>query len=379
MEDNELDTAGCAPGFHKIELLRTTWEMPVNYRDPQPLGVGAYGQVCSAKDTSSKDSVAVKKLSRPFQSDIHAKRAYREYRLLKQLCHENIISLLDVFTPSTDFSSFQDVYLVTDLMGSDLHTILKYQPLSDGHVQWIIYQILRGLKYLHSAGVIHRDLKPSNIAINEDCYVKILDFGLARVQDDQMTGYVATRWYRAPEVMLNWMHYSKTMDIWSVGCIMVEMLTNKILYRGDDYIHQLMRILEVCGTPSEEVLQSVSENARRFISSLKYYPRANFDELFKKTSPLARDLLQKIFVYEPELRLTADLAIQHEYFTTYRAPNDEPVTEPFMDPLNDNETYTLEDIRKLMFEDIVVNVEGIRRDLRVKRANLLPQAPVAPQ
>eukprot|EP00116_Pleurobrachia_bachei_P018795 sb/3479057/ len=78
------------PGFHKVELLRTTWEMPVNYQDPQPLGVGAYGQVCSAKDVTNSMSVAVKKLSRPFQSDIHAKRAYREYRLLKQLCHENV-------------------------------------------------------------------------------------------------------------------------------------------------------------------------------------------------------------------------------------------------------------------------------------------------
>ncbi|XP_063685552.1 uncharacterized protein LOC134819517 [Bolinopsis microptera] len=360
----------CAPGFHKVELLRTTWEMPINYQEPQPLGVGAYGQVCSAKDTQGKMSVAVKKLSRPFQSDIHAKRAYREYRLLKQLCHENIISLLDVFTPSTQYSDFQDVYLVTDLMGSDLHTILKYQQLSDGHVQWIIYQILRGLKYLHSAGVIHRDLKPSNIAINEDCYVKILDFGLARVQDDQMTGYVATRWYRAPEVMLNWMHYSKTMDIWSVGCIMVEMLTNKILYRGDDYIHQLMRILEVCGTPSHDVLSSVSENARRFISSLKYYPRSDFAELFSECSPIARDLLEKIFVYEPEIRLTADLSISHEYFVKYREPNDEPITEPFMDPLNDNETYTTEDIRKLMFEDIVVKGEEIRKSLRIKRANV---------
>jgi len=285
--------------------------------------------------------------------------------------------LLDVFTPSNVYSEFQDVYLVTDLMGSDLHTILKYQQLSDEHVQWIVYQILRGLKYLHSAGVIHRDLKPSNIAINEDCYVKILDFGLARVQDDQMTGYVATRWYRAPEVMLNWMHYSKTMDIWSVGCIMIEMLTSQILYRGDDYIHQLMRILEVCGTPSEDVLASVSENARKFISSLRYYPRSDFSVLFNTITPFARDLAEKIFVYEPELRFSADAAIQHDYFKKYRDEADEPTTEPFMDPLNDNETYTSEDIRKIMFGDIVENGPAVRAVLRQKRKQIRPDAEAA--
>ena len=119
-------------------------------------------------------------------------------------------------------------------MDLDLGNIIKIQKLTDDQVKFIIYQIMRGLKYIHSAGIIHRDLKPSNLAVNEDCDLKILDFGLARPTDAEMTGYVATRWYRAPEIMLNWMHYSQTVDIWSVGCIMAELLTGRPLFPGDD-------------------------------------------------------------------------------------------------------------------------------------------------
>lgn len=198
------------PTFYRQELNKTIWEVPERYQNLSPVGSGAYGSVCAAFDTKTGHRVAVKKLSRPFQSIIHAKRTYRELRLLKHMKHENVIGLLDVFTPARSLEEFNDVYLVTHLMGADLNNIVKCQKLTDDHVQFLIYQILRGLKYIHSADIIHRDLKPSNLAVNEDCELKILDFGLARHTDDEMTGYVATRWYRAPEIMLNWMHYNQT-------------------------------------------------------------------------------------------------------------------------------------------------------------------------
>ncbi|NWW04283.1 MK14 kinase, partial [Oreocharis arfaki] len=189
----------------------------------------------SAFDTKNGLRVAVKKLSRPFQSIIHAKRTYRELRLLKHMKHENVSwGRGDCFTAHV--FDFVHRYLVTHLMGADLNNIVKCQKLTDDHVQFLIYQILRGLKYIHSADIIHRDLKPSNLAVNEDCELKILDFGLARHTDDEMTGYVATRWYRAPEIMLNWMHYNQTVDIWSVGCIMAELLTGRTLFPGTDRI-----------------------------------------------------------------------------------------------------------------------------------------------
>jgi p38 MAP kinase len=115
----------------------------------------------------------------------------------------------------------------------------------------------RGLKYIHSAGVIHRDLKPSNILIDENCDLKICDFGLAREQDAQMTGYVTTRYYRAPEIMLTWQNYTYAVDTWSVGCILAEMILGKVLFPGRNHVHQFILITELLGKPSEEVMKRV--------------------------------------------------------------------------------------------------------------------------
>jgi len=322
--------------YVQVELNKTTYDMPERYHNLSPVGSGAYGQVCSADDSrivlkdGVKLKVAIKKLSRPFQSAIHAKRTYRELRMLKHMRHENIIGLLDVFTPATSLESFNDVYFVTHLMGADLNNIVKTQKLSDEHVQFLVYQILRGMKYVHSAGIIHRDLKPSNIAVNEDCELKILDFGLARPTENEMTGYVATRWYRAPEIMLNWMHYHQTVDMWSVGCIMAEMLTGKALFPGTDHIDQLTRILVLCGTPNEETLSKItSEEAQNYIRSLPKMERKNFSEVFKGANPLAIDLLEKTLDLDSDKRITAEQALAHPYLSVYSDPQDEPNSQPY--------------------------------------------------
>ncbi len=123
------------------------------------------------------------------------------------------------------------------------------------------WRIQRGLKYVHSAGVVHRDLKPSNILVNENCDLKICDFGLARIQDPQMTGYVSTRYYRAPEIMLTWQKYDVEVDIWSAGCIFAEMLEGKPLFPGKDHVNQFSIITELLGTPPDDVIKTIgSEN-----------------------------------------------------------------------------------------------------------------------
>jgi len=115
-------------------------------------------------------------------------------------------------------------------------------------VQYFLYQLLRGLKYVHSANVLHRDLKPSNLLVNANCDLKIADFGLARItsETDFMTEYVVTRWYRAPELLLNCSEYTSAIDVWSVGCIFGEIMTREPLFPGKDYVHQLRLITEVC-------------------------------------------------------------------------------------------------------------------------------------
>ncbi len=202
----------------------------------------------------------MKKVQNAFEDLVDAKRILREIKLLRHFEHENVISILDMFPPkSTDF---EDIYIVTCLMETDLHRVVySKQGLSDEHFQYFVYQILRGLKYLHSANVIHRDLKPSNILVNKNCDLKICDFGLARGfrdrehDDPNLTDYVVTRWYRAPEVVLLASEYTKAIDVWSVGCILCELVGRKALFTGKDHLDQIKKIIDVLGMPSEADLQ----------------------------------------------------------------------------------------------------------------------------
>ena len=340
--------------FRRFELNRAIWEVPGRYEDIRPVGAGSYGLVSSANDIKKSTPVAIKKLARPFQSSIHAKRTYRELTLLAHMRHENVIGLLDVFSPCQSFLDFNEVYLVTHLMGADLGGIIKTQQLSDDHIQFLTYQILRGLKYIHSAGIIHRDLKPSNIAVNEDCELKVLDFGLARHTEAEMTGYVATRWYRAPEIMLNWMRYNQTVDIWSVGCIMAELITGRTLFPGKDHIDQLLRIMTLCGTPDAEFMKKItSEEARNYVKTLPVMRRKNLYDIFAGANPQAIDLLDQMLQLDSDLRPTAEQALAHPYLARYSDPSDEPTASSLYDESFENLDRTVEDWKRLIWKEIV--------------------------
>ncbi|XP_052523764.1 mitogen-activated protein kinase 12 isoform X2 [Tympanuchus pallidicinctus] len=238
-------------------------------------------------------------------------------------------------------------------MGTDLSKIMKHEKLTEDRIQFLVYQILKGLKYIHSSGIIHRDLKPGNLAVNEDCELKILDFGMARHTDSEMTGYVVTRWYRAPEVILNWMHYTQTVDIWSVGCIMAEMIMGRPLFRGNDHLDQLKEIMKITGTPSQDFVQKLkSQEAKNYIKSLPKVQKKDFASVLKHASPLAVNLLENMLVLDAEERVTAAEALMHPYFEPIHDPEEEIEAEKY-DETFDNMDLTLDEWKRVTYKEIL--------------------------
>ncbi|KAK9465989.1 kinase-like domain-containing protein [Lipomyces arxii] len=326
------------------------------------VGEGAYGVVCSAIYRPTGQKVAIKKIT-PFDHSMFCLRTLREMKLLKYFNHENIISILDIQRPSS-FEAFTEVYLIQELMETDMHRVIRTQTLSDDHCQYFIYQTLRALKAMHSANVLHRDLKPSNLLLNANCDLKVCDFGLARsaasTDDNQgfMTEYVATRWYRAPEIMLTFKEYTKAIDMWSVGCILAEMLSGKPLFPGKDYHNQLMLILDVLGTPTMEDYYAVkSARAREYIRSLQFKKRVPFASLFSPdTNPLAIDLLERLLTFNPTKRITVEDALKHPYLEPYHDPDDEPTAPPIPDAFFDfdrrKDELSKEQLKQLIYDEI---------------------------
>uniref|UniRef100_A0A8C9RRT7 mitogen-activated protein kinase n=1 Tax=Scleropages formosus TaxID=113540 RepID=A0A8C9RRT7_SCLFO len=333
-------------GFHSLEVNKTMWEVPDRYTALKQVGSGAYGTVCSAIDQKTKEKVAIKKLHRPFQSLIHAKRAYRELRLLRHIQHDNVICLLDVFTPDSSIENFQTFYIVMPFVAQDLGHIMKKRRLTDRIITYLFYQILRGLKARNP------DLKPSNLAVNENCELKILDFGLARHTESEMTGYVVTRWYRAPEVIFNWMHYSQTVDVWSAGCILAEMITGQVLFPGNDSIDQLQKILSVTGTPAPSLVQKMQSKDPGINTVFLFFHHYNFcfstslsllpfctlslllcppSTFFPHVTLLAVALLEAMLLLDPEKRVTAKEGLSHPYLSEFHDPESEPESPPYDD------------------------------------------------
>jgi len=304
-----------------FETAGTSFTVDERYQFIKQIGHGAYGVVVSALDRSTGRKVAIKKVSKAFEDLIDAKRILREIKLLSNFDHENIISLLDIEKPPNK-TGYEDIYIVTDLMETDLHRVIySRQELTNDHVQYFLYQLLRGLLHLHSAGVIHRDLKPSNVLVNKNCDLKICDLGLARgfeeAADEKLTEYVVTRWYRAPEVILNASHYTKAIDIWSTGCILAEMLGKSPLFPGEDYLDQVQRIIAVLGLPTAEDMAFISnESARRYIRNLPKRQRLPWTTLYPKASSTALDLLNHMLVFDPNKRFTVEECVAHPYFTS---------------------------------------------------------------
>lgn len=348
---------------------QVSFNVSAHYQIIEVVGEGAYGIVCSAIHRPTQQRVAIKKIE-PFERLMLCLRTLRELTLLKHFNHENIISILAIQRPAS-FETFNEIYLIQELMETDLHRVIRTQRLSDDHIQYFTYQTLRALKALHLANVLHRDLKPLNLLLNSNCDLKVCDFGLARSiasSEDNfgfMTEYVATRWYRAPEIMLTFQEYTTAIDVWSVGCILAEMLSGRPLFPGNDYHNQLWLIIEVLGTPNTEDYYNIKlKRAREYIRLLQFCRRIPFDQLFSQNgtkpldiNPLALDLLEKLLIFNPTKRITVEDALCHPYLKLYHDPNDEPVSdkipEEFFDFDRKKDDLTVEELKKMLYEEIL--------------------------
>eukprot|EP00928_Gymnodinium_smaydae_P082076 TRINITY_DN654_c0_g3_i1.p1 TRINITY_DN654_c0_g3~~TRINITY_DN654_c0_g3_i1.p1 ORF type:complete len:468 (+),score=130.06 TRINITY_DN654_c0_g3_i1:135-1538(+) len=341
------------------------------YEIVQKLGRGAYGIVWKAIDKKTREVVALKKCFDAFQNATDAQRTFREIMFLQELNgHENIVRLLNVLKADND----QDIYLICDYMESDLHAVIRANILEEIHKQYIIYQLLKSLKYMHSGQMLHRDIKPSNILLNSDCQVKVCDFGLARslvqqsdnAQNPVLTDYVATRWYRAPEILLGSTSYTKGVDLWSVGCILGELLSGKPIFPGTSTMNQLDRIMEVTGRPSPEDIEAIkSPFAATMLESLPMSRPRPLQEMFPTASQEALDLLRQCMQFNPSKRLSATEALRHPYVLQFHNPEDEfDCDRAIRIPIDDNTKLTVQDYRDRLYNEVLRKKKEQRRSHR---------------
>lgn len=270
--------------------------------------------------------------------------------------HPNIIRLMDVIKAEND----KDIYLVFDYMETDLHAVIRANILEEIHKQYIMYQIFKCLKYMHSADLLHRDLKPSNVFLNSDCLVKVGDFGLARSVHAKnkdsapiLTEYVATRWYRAPEILLGSTKYTKAVDMWSMGCILGEMYLGKPMFPGTSTLNQIEKVLEVTGRPNKEDIASLqSSQAGAIIDSLKISRHKNLNDMFPLLSVEGLNLMKKLLSFNPNKRPTVEQALKHPYMAQFHDEEEEIICKKIIEIPLDDHKYSIKDYREQLYSDI---------------------------
>lgn len=351
-------------GKRSWEVGGVVFTVDEKYELRKAIGVGAYGVVVSGVNTENDEDVAVKKICGVFDDSTDAKRILREIRLMQALQHENILPIVDMEAPEC-LETFDEIYMVLPLFDKDLGKIIDSDiQLSDDHNRYFIYQILCGLKYLHSASVMHRDLKPANILLKESCDLSLCDFGLARYVEENsevqkgMTEYVVTRWYRAPELVLTH-EYSNAVDLWAVGCIMGDLLGRKVMFPGKDFKHQVEIICEILGKPQPKDYGHVkSARARRFLEKLPDSCGVPLDKLFPGAPPEALCLMQKLLQFDPEKRCTAHEALQHAYLADFVDETADKTAEhcvdlPKLEPKSDDgQPLNTDQLKHLMLMEI---------------------------
>uniref|UniRef100_A0AC35FLN1 Stress-activated protein kinase JNK n=1 Tax=Panagrolaimus sp. PS1159 TaxID=55785 RepID=A0AC35FLN1_9BILA len=346
------------------DLINGNFNVPSRYEIMNLVGRGSQGVIMSAFDTVTNEQVAVKKLSRPFANSLCAKRAYREFALLNLVNHQNIIRLLNAFTPDQNINEFSDIYLVLEIVGGNLLQ-LDFQNLDNARLSYLIYQMFCGVNHLHKSGIMHRDLKPENIGITRQCKVKILDFGLARTNQQESTTfseYVVARYYRAPEIILG-ADYDENVDVWSLGCIIFQMVTQTILFRGKSHDDQWNKIIEIIGSPNIEFYQLLSDFMKNYLiqkpqnntrSWETILPNSNFFPVRENSIvEQIRDLLSKMIVIDPRERIRIRDAINHSFVNSWinLSEIDGPPSPSYNNFIEQSQ-FSVEEWKKIMFDQI---------------------------
>ncbi|CAK5101712.1 unnamed protein product [Meloidogyne enterolobii] len=325
-----------------------------NYDIQKRLGKGAYGIVWKAVDRRTNEAIALKKIFDAFRNATDAQRTFREIMFLQEFGrHPNVIKLYNILKADND----KDIYLVFEYMEADLHNVIKKMTiLKDIHKQYIMCQLFRAIKFLHSGNVLHRDLKPSNVLLDAECRVKLADFGLARSfsqMDDSLDGsnvpelteYVATRWYRSPEILLAAKHYTKGVDMWSLGCILAEMLLGKALFPGSSTINQIERIMNTIQRPSKNDIESIgSAYASSVLEKMPQWPK------------------KPLLIFAPHKRLNVEQCLEHPYVSQFHNKAEEPSLDYEVRlPLPDHIQLSVHEYRDKLYEIISTKKVNIQR------------------
>jgi mitogen-activated protein kinase 15 len=290
--------------------------------------------------------------------------------------HDNIVKLHNVFRAEND----KDIYLVFEFMETDLHAVIRANILEDIHKAYVIYQLLKAMKYMHTGELLHRDLKPSNLLLNSECLMKVADFGLARsvhtvaggkdnMVNPVLTDYVATRWYRAPEILLGSTKYTKGVDMWSVGCIMAELLIGKPLFPGTSTMNQISRILPVTGFPTQEDIDAIdSPFAQTMLESIpdpgKKVP---LSKLFPTASEPALDMLEKLLHFNPHKRLSAEESLKHPFVAQFHDEASElAAPSPFILKIDDNVKFSISEYRDSLYSEVTAKKKETKKSDKKK-------------
>lgn len=286
------------------------------FQQLEKLGEGTYATVYKGRNRATGQLVALKEINLDSEEGTPS-TAIREISLMKELKHENVVTLYDVIHTENKLN------LVFEYMDKDLKRYMDTHgqkgALELPKVKAFMYQLLRGVMFCHDNRVLHRDLKPQNLLINSKGVLKLADFGLARafgIPVNTFSNEVVTLWYRAPDVLLGSRTYNTSIDIWSTGCIMAEMISGRPLFPGSSNEDQLQRIFKYMGTPHEQTWPGVS-TLPNYSTNFYVYPPQDLRQIIPQLDNVGHDLLAKLLQMNPDVRITARDALQHPWFAEY--------------------------------------------------------------